>query len=167
MVTSLVPAAILLESYEMTDQTVSPLARVCILVADDFEPWRIRLRTLLSVRPEWKIICEFCDGHPAVRKATELQPDIVLLDIGMPGLNGIEAARRIRQHSSESKIIFLTQNSDKQILSAALATGANGFVMKANAATELVPAIVAALHKARLDTARLPSNQPNLPVLAH
>ncbi len=116
-----------------------------ILVADDFEDWRVRIRELLSFRPAWRIVFEACNGLEAVQKAAELQPDVVLLDIQMPGFNGIEAARRIRQDSPGSRIIFLSQTSDKEIMRAALETGAKGFVQKASAARELLPAIEAAL----------------------
>jgi CheY-like chemotaxis protein len=114
-----------------------------ILVADDFAEWRVRVRTMLQARPEWEVIGEACDGVEAVQRTTELHPDIVLLDIGMPMLNGIEAARRIRQHSPSSRIIFVTQESDADIRTAALATGAEGYLLKANAMTELLPAVEA------------------------
>jgi len=117
-----------------------------ILVADDFEDWRVRIRELLSFRPAWRIVAEARDGLEAVQKAAELRPDVVLLDIQMPGLNGIEAARRIRQECPGSRIIFLSQSSDKEIIRAALEIGAKAFVQKAMAARELIPAIEAALH---------------------
>jgi DNA-binding NarL/FixJ family response regulator len=75
----------------------------------------------------------------------ELLPDIVVLDIGMPALNGIEAAKRIRQDSPTSKIIFLTQNNDEDIRLEALATGAEAYLLKANAGSEFLPSVEAAL----------------------
>jgi DNA-binding NarL/FixJ family response regulator len=78
-----------------------------ILIADDFANWRARVRRILSGRPEWQIVGEGCDGVEAVLKAAELRPDIVLLDIGMPALNGIQAAEKIRQTTPGSKIVFL------------------------------------------------------------
>jgi DNA-binding NarL/FixJ family response regulator len=119
--------------------------RVSILVADDFAEWRVQVRYFLEARPDWHIIFETSDGLQAVEKATELRPDVVLLDIGMPSLNGIEAATKIQQASSGSRIVFLTQNADSEVVNAALATGAQGYVLKLNAATELIPAITAAL----------------------
>jgi len=119
--------------------------RVSILVADDFAEWRVQVRCFLEARPDWHIIFETSDGLQAVEKATELRPDVVLLDIGMPSLNGIEAATKIQQASSGSRIVFLTQNADSEVVNAALATGAQGYVLKLNAATELIPAITAAL----------------------
>jgi DNA-binding NarL/FixJ family response regulator len=114
-------------------------------VADDFAEWRVQVRCVLQARPDWHIIFETSDGLQAVEKATELRPDVVLLDIGMPSLNGIEAATKIQQASSGSRIVFLTQNADSEVVNAALATGAQGYVLKLNAATELIPAITAAL----------------------
>jgi DNA-binding NarL/FixJ family response regulator len=116
-----------------------------ILVADDFDYWRVRIRQLLSFRPAWRIVFEAGDGLEAVQKAAELRPDIVLLDIQMPRLNGIEAARKIRQDCPDSRIIFVSQNSDADIMRAALETGAKAFVLKERAARELLPAIEAAL----------------------
>jgi DNA-binding NarL/FixJ family response regulator len=81
----------------------------------------------------------------AVQKAAELDPDIVVLDIGMPILNSLEAAQQISRTSPTSSIVFLTQNTDSELMSAALNTGARGYVLKANAATELLPVITAAL----------------------
>lgn len=119
--------------------------RVRILVPDDFAPWRAKVRRILRVRPEFQIVSEASDGLEAVEKAGELRPDVVLLDVGMPDLSGIEAAERIRQVSPESKIVFVSQNASEEVISAALAAGAEGYVLKLNAATELIPAIAAAL----------------------
>jgi DNA-binding NarL/FixJ family response regulator len=116
-----------------------------VLIVDDFEPWRSQIRDILKAHPEWKIISEACDGAEAVQKAAELQPDIIVLDIGLPKLNGIEAAKIIRQSSPNSRIIFLTQNTDTEIVNAALRVGRASYVQKADAATELLEAIRAAL----------------------
>ena len=86
-------------------------------------------RSLLQARPaHGKVIAEASDGLEAVQKSEELKPDLVLLDIGLPKLNGIEAARRIRQLSPNSKIIFLSQVNDSEIVQAGLSTGALGYV---------------------------------------
>jgi len=100
---------------------------------------------MLQTRPEWQVIGEACDGLEAVQRTKELNPDLVLLDIGMPALDGVEAARRIRQSSPKSKIIFVTQEDDEEIRIGALATGAEAYVVKANALSELLLAIDAAL----------------------
>jgi DNA-binding NarL/FixJ family response regulator len=116
-----------------------------ILVADDVPNWRVLIRSIVQRRPSWKIVCEVCDGLQAVEKATELRPDVVLLDIGMPIMNGIEAAKRMRQSCPGSRIIFVTQDNDEDIRMSALATGAEAYVLKAQTHSELLPAIDAAL----------------------
>ncbi len=100
---------------------------------------------MLQVRPELQVICETSDGPEAVLKAEELKPDLIVLDIGLPKLNGIEAARRIRQLSPSSKIVFLSQNNDLDVVRAAFGTGAQGYVSKTDARSELLPAVDAVL----------------------
>jgi len=100
---------------------------------------------VLQAQPEWQVISEASDGLEAVEKAQGLKPDLILLDIGLPKLNGIEAARQIRQLSPSSKIIFLSQNNDLDIVRAALDTGARGYVRKADVKRELLPAMDAVL----------------------
>jgi DNA-binding NarL/FixJ family response regulator len=114
-----------------------------ILIADDSPEWRVRIRFILKARPEWQVIGEACDGLDAVHRTKALCPDVVLLDIGMPILNGVEAAKRIRQSSPSSRIIFVTQENDDEIRSMALAIGAEEYVLKANATTELLRAVEA------------------------
>ena len=118
---------------------------VRILIADDFEAWRLEVRTLLQSRTDWQIVSEAQDGLEVVQKASKFHPDLVLLDIGMPGLNGIAAAEQIQQLSPNSKIIFLSMNSDPDVITAALSGGVNGFVLKMAAGSELIPAIDEAL----------------------
>jgi DNA-binding NarL/FixJ family response regulator len=117
-----------------------------ILVVDDFEPWRCKIREILQARPEWTIVAEACDGPEAIQKATKLQPDVIILDIGLPTLNGIDAAKIIQQRCPEARIIFLTLNKDREIVSEALGIRRARYVLKINAATELLDAILAALH---------------------
>jgi CheY-like chemotaxis protein len=100
---------------------------------------------VLQARPEWQVIAEAADGLEAVAKAQGMKPDLILLDIGLPQLNGIEAARRMQQLSPSSKIIFLSQNNDLDIVRAALSTGARGYVRKTDVKKELIPAIDAVL----------------------
>jgi DNA-binding NarL/FixJ family response regulator len=116
-----------------------------ILIADDFRGWRIQNRLLLQARPEWQVIAEASDGSEAVQKAEELKPDLILLDIGLPTLNGIEAAQRIRQLSPSSKILFLSLQNSLDVVQAALSTGARGYVHKTDAQSELLPAVDAVL----------------------
>ncbi len=116
-----------------------------VLLADDFEAWRRQVRLLLRRRPELQVVCEASDGSEAVQMADDLKPDLIVLDIGLPKLNGIEAARRIRQLSPNSKILFLSQNKRLEVVQAALDTGALGYVYKMNARKELLPAVDAVL----------------------
>jgi DNA-binding NarL/FixJ family response regulator len=116
-----------------------------VLVADDYEPFRRFVASELSRRPELQVIEELSDGLEAVRRAQELQPDLILLDIGLPTLNGIEGSRRIREHSPKSKILFFSENSSWDIVEEALCTGASGYVAKADAARELLAAVEAVL----------------------
>jgi CheY-like chemotaxis protein len=122
---------------------MSPSIR--ILVVDDYKDWRDQVRSLLRARPEWQIICEVSGGSEAVQKAEELKPDLILLDIGLPKLNGIEAARRIRQLSPNSKIIFVSMETSPDVVQVALSTGAEGYVRKTDVHGDLLPAIEAVL----------------------
>jgi len=116
-----------------------------ILVVDDFAPWRESVRSLLKIHAELRVVGEVADGLEAVQKTSELKPDLILLDIGLPSLNGIEAAKQIRRAVPGTKILFLTLNSDADMVRAALNTGARGYVLKKDAGSELWPAIEAAL----------------------
>ena len=119
---------------------------VRVLVVDDYQPWRRFVSSELQKRPELQVVCEVTDGLDAVHKAQELRPDLILLDIGLPTLNGMDAARQIRKLRSKPKIIFLTQESSPDIMQEALSLGAEGYVVKACAATELLTAVEAVLH---------------------
>lgn len=121
------------------------LPAIRVLVVEDHRDWRKLVRLLFQIRPEWQVICEVSDGSEAVRKAEELKPDIVLLDINLPKLDGIEAARRIRQLSPNSKIVFLSMEHSAAIVQMALGTGALGYVCKADTQSDLLPAVEAVL----------------------
>ena len=116
-----------------------------ILVVDDYEPWRRFVRLTLQIHPTCEVICEVSDGLEAVQSAKELQPDLIVLDIGLPGLNGIEAAGQIRNLCPKSKILFVSQESAADMVQAALDTGAVGYVVKADAGRELIAALDAVL----------------------
>ena len=118
---------------------------VRVLLVEDFVPFRQFLSSTLGKRPEFQVICEVSDGLEAVRRAEELKPDLILLDIGLPGLNGIEAARQIRRLAPESKIIFVSQESSPDLVQEALSSGGLGYVLKTKAATDMLPAVEAAL----------------------
>jgi DNA-binding NarL/FixJ family response regulator len=109
-------------------------------VVDDYEPFRRFVCSTLERRPELQVIGESSDGLEAVQKAEESQPDLIVLDIGLPTLNGIEAARRIRKLSPESEILFVSQESSADVVQEALSLGTLGYVLKAHAGSELVAA---------------------------
>ena len=116
-----------------------------VLVVDDYAPWRRFIRLMLLACEQLQIIGEVCDGLEAVQRAQELQPDLILLDIGLPHLNGIEAARQIRKLSPNSKIIFVTQECSADVVQETLNIGARGFVAKTDATSELPAAVTAVL----------------------
>jgi DNA-binding NarL/FixJ family response regulator len=112
-----------------------------LLVVEDSEPFRKFICSTLGKRPELQIVGEATDGLEAVQKAEELQPDIIVLDIGLPSLNGIEVARRLRKQSPGSKILFLSQETSADVVQEALGTGARGYVVKSDAGSELLQAV--------------------------
>jgi DNA-binding NarL/FixJ family response regulator len=122
-----------------------PLSPIRILVVDDFEGWRRQVRLLFQARPQWQIIAEVSDGSEAVQKVAALKPDLIVLDIGLPKLNGIEAARGMRHLFPTSTIVFLSLNNDPDVVRAALSTGALGYVHKTDVQRDLLPAIEAVL----------------------
>ena len=115
-----------------------------VLVVDDFEQWRRFVRADLE-KEGLHVIGEARDGPEALLKAEELQPDLIVLDIGLPALNGIEVARKIRRVSPKSKVVFLTQNAADDFAEANLHELASAYVLKAAASRELIPAVKAAL----------------------
>jgi len=119
------------------------VSSIRVLVVEDYEPFRRFIRSTLEERPQLQVVFEASDGIQAVHKAEELQPDLILLDIEMPSLNGIEAARRIRKLSPESKILFVSQESSADVVQEALSLGALGYVVKARAGSDLLAAVEA------------------------
>ena len=126
-----------------------------VLVVEDFEPWRNFVCSTLQSEPGLQVIGEVSDGSEAVQKAEELKPDLVLLDIGLPTLNGIEAAKRIHQIVPEARILFLTQNNDLDVLRTAMTNGARGYILKMDAEGELIRAIVAVMRGEKFVSRRL------------
>jgi DNA-binding NarL/FixJ family response regulator len=116
---------------------------VRVLVVDDYEPFRRFACTTLCKRQDLQVIGEAADGLEAVRKAEELKPDLIVLDIGLPTLNGIEVARRICKLCPECKILFMSQESSAEVAQEAFSVGALGYVVKAHAGRELLAAVEA------------------------
>jgi DNA-binding NarL/FixJ family response regulator len=114
-----------------------------LLIADDHEIVRRGLCALLKSHPEWEVCAEAVDGQEAVDMAHQLKPDIVILDIGMPNMNGLMAARQIRQTQPSQKILVLSVTDEDQLVEEALAVGALGFVLKSDAARDLIAAVEA------------------------
>jgi DNA-binding NarL/FixJ family response regulator len=111
-----------------------------IIIVDDYAAWRDHARVALEKEPQFQIVAAVSDGLEAVQIAQELRSDLVILDVGLPGLNGIEAAKRILQVLPQTKILFLSAYRSPDIVEEALNTGANGYVLKSNAESELLTA---------------------------
>jgi DNA-binding NarL/FixJ family response regulator len=145
-----------------------PTLSIRILVVDDFEPFRQFVRSTLQEKLGVRTIVEASDGVEAIELAQALQPDLILLDIGIPKLNGIEAARKIRELAPRSKILFVSQESSVDIVQTAFSVGASGYVVKIDAGSELSTAVKAVLRGERFVGRRFaghgftgPSNTPN------
>jgi DNA-binding NarL/FixJ family response regulator len=117
--------------------------RTRILLVDDHESFRRYVSAMLQEQPDLQIIGEVGDGPQAVLQAEALQPDLILLDVGLPGFNGIEAARRFADVASKARIIFLSQESAPEVVEEAFVLGAWAYITKAHAGSELLPAIEA------------------------
>jgi DNA-binding NarL/FixJ family response regulator len=114
-----------------------------ILIADDHEVVRRGLSALLQSHEGWEICGDAKDGREAVEKAKQLKPDVVILDVGMPNLNGLAATRQLLQQNPQQKVIVLTITDSDQVIREALDAGARGFVLKSDAARDLVSAVEA------------------------
>jgi DNA-binding NarL/FixJ family response regulator len=119
------------------------VSSIRVLVVEDNEPFQRFICSMLETIPELQVVGKVSDGLDAVQRAEELQPDLILLDIGLPTLSGLEAARRIHKLSPHSRIIFLTQESSADVVEEALNLGAKGYVVKVNAGSELLAAVEA------------------------
>jgi DNA-binding NarL/FixJ family response regulator len=121
-----------------------PARSIRVLVVDDYEPFRRFFCSTLERKADLQVIGEALDGLEAVQKAAELQPDLIVLDLGLPTLNGIEAARQIRKLSPKSKIVFVTLESSADVVQEAFSLGAQGYVIKTRAGSDLLAAVEAA-----------------------
>ena len=120
------------------------MARARILLADDHK--EIRDRAVRLLEPEFEVVGAVADGNALVRVSAQLKPDVCIIDISMPYLNGIEAAIKLRENGSEARIVFLTVNEDSDFVRAALKTGALGYVVKSRMASDLCAAINGAIN---------------------
>lgn len=117
------------------------MADIRVLIVDDHALFREGVRALLNTYPDLEVVGEAGDGLEAIEKARELSPDVVLMDIGMPGLGGLEATLEIRKIRPESKVLVLTQHDNREYIVRFLKAGAAGYILKKAAGTELVSAI--------------------------
>jgi DNA-binding NarL/FixJ family response regulator len=124
-----------------------------ILVADDHHVVRTGLRTLLETKRGWQVCAEAANGREAVEKAGKLKPDVAVLDIGMPLLNGIEATRQIRKVSPQTEVLILTMHDSEVMIQGVLEAGARGYILKDDADRNLLAAVEALrLHKPYLSS---------------
>jgi len=133
-----------------------------VMVVEDFPSYREFTCSTLDRRDDLQVVCEVSDGLEAVQKADELKPNLILLDIGLTTLNGVEAARRILLHAPESMIIFLSQETNPIIVQEVMSLGARGYVCKLDAESDLLLAVDAVLSGKRFVTRRIASLIPKL-----
>ena len=119
------------------------MGKLRLLLGDDHALLRLGLKKILEERPEWQVIAEAGDGRTAVRLALELSPDVVILDIGMPMLNGIEATKQIIRRLPNCGILILSMHADEAYVTQALRAGAKGYLLKDSAGTDLIRAVAA------------------------
>jgi len=126
-----------------------------ILIADDHEIVRHGIRTLIAEHPGWEVCGEAVDGRDAVEKARALRPDLALLDVGMPNLNGLDAARQILAFAPRTRVLILTMHESEQVVREVLEVGARGFLLKSDAARDLVSAVEALQRRTTFFTSRV------------
>jgi DNA-binding NarL/FixJ family response regulator len=126
-----------------------------LLIADDHEIFRAGLRWLLEAQPGWQVVAEAANGREAVAKTTETRPDVALLDIGMPVLNGLEAANEIVQSGSRTKVLMLTVHDSDAMINKVVAVGARGYLFKVDAARDVVKAVDAVQSNKTFFTAKV------------
>jgi DNA-binding NarL/FixJ family response regulator len=116
---------------------------ISVLLVDDYQPYRDFIAGLLNRERDFCLAGQACDGLEAIAKAQQLRPDVVLMDLSLPGLNGFESARRILELLPLTKILFLTGEGDFDIVQEAMHLGAAGYILKINARSELLPKLAA------------------------
>ena len=169
------PAGVFQLKLVIVEVNMSPLR---ILVADDHEVVRRGLCSLLKSHAGWEVCAEASDGREAVEKVKQIKPDVVILDIGMPNLNGLAATRQIVHNDERQRVIILTVTDSEQVIREVLAAGARGFVLKSDAARDLITAVEAIEKNRTFFTSRVgqivltgylkngqPQAEPTLPTL--
>jgi DNA-binding NarL/FixJ family response regulator len=126
-----------------------------VLVADDHEVVRKGLRTILEEQPGWQVSGEASDGREAVDKVKMLKPDVTVVDVGMPGLNGLEATRQMLKNDPETKVLILTMHESDPLIREVLDAGARGYLLKSDAGKDLVSAVEAIRRNKTYFTARV------------
>src|SRR5215471_6825814 len=126
-----------------------------LLVADDHEIVRKGLRSLIEAQPGWQVVAEASDGREAVEKAREIKPDVTVLDLGMPTLNGLEATRQMLKNDSQAKVLILTMHESDPLIRDVLDAGARGYVLKTDASRDLVTAVSAVRSNKTFFTAKV------------
>jgi DNA-binding NarL/FixJ family response regulator len=121
------------------------MCAVRLLVVDDHEVVRRGLRALLQEQPGWQVIAEACDGREAVARSAEFKPQVAIMDIMMPLLNGLDAIKQMTRVSPRTKVLILTLHEEDSVIRKALAAGARGYICKADASRDLVAAVNALL----------------------
>jgi two-component system response regulator NreC len=122
------------------------MGKLRVLLGDDHTMLRHGLRKILEDRRDWHVVAETGNGRDAVSEAIALKPDVAVLDIGMPFLNGLEATRQIARHAPTVRVLILSMHSDRAYITQAVQAGANGYILKESAASELIEAISALAH---------------------
>jgi len=123
------------------DKGIEPKTIIRVLLVDDHEVARRGIRSVLAGNPGLEVVGESADGEEAIKKASELRPDIILLDISLPGISGIDAARSVHKISPETRVIFVSQHDSVRIAKDAMSFGASGYVVKSDAGRDLLAAI--------------------------
>lgn len=126
---------------------MKPSRTIRILIADDHEIVRRGLRTLLEAQPGCLVVGEASNGAEAVQRAAELKPDVAMLDVDMPDLNGIEATRRIRETVPQTEVLILSVHDSEQMVRQVMACGARGYLVKSDAGSDLLTAIETVMHR--------------------
>jgi len=125
---------------------LSNMNTVSILIADDHAVVRRGVRTLLETQPGWKVVSEESNGREAIDKVIKLSPDVAILDISMPDLNGLDATTLILKARPETRVLILTMHSEEDLIKKSLSAGARGYLLKSDAERDLITAIEALLH---------------------